>query len=260
MFTYTVTEGPQEGTYTITIAGEFTDLDVSGTVDGEPIDSESEISEVARLAGTDPIEVTVIVDEQGNSIVDEEPLEDPLADLAADLLGGVGYLGAHPGVDPGQFVGPALADEAVTVGDTWTEEIETNLEEQTVVTTVTSTVTGLEELDGTEVYVIETQTNTPPVEIDLAELFILIFTGFAEPEAMMQDLKVLTSIDATGTDIVTWFDAEAGVARKSTLVGDTHMIMDTNVPDVMTGEFSVLIMDITVDQNIEYRLISGPTD
>lgn len=266
VFTHTVADGPEEGTYAVTIEGEFTDLDVSGTVDGEPIDSEGEIPEVAELAGMDPIEVTVIVDEQGNPVLDDESVEDPLDGLFGDL-GGFGATPA-PGMDPGQFVGPAFSDEEVAVGDTWSDEVETpGMGDEPVVTNITSTVTGIEEIDGSEVYVIETQTTTSPIEFDLAEFFIGLLTAFGAPEgeeaaefeALIEQIRFLISIDESESDSVTWFDAEAGNALKYTLAGDTHMVMDLNVPDETTGELSGFVMDMAIGQEIEYRLISGPT-
>ena len=265
VFTNTVADGPEPGTYAVTIVGEFQDLEVSGTVDGVPINSTGEIPDIADLGGLEPIEVIVIVDEQGNPIVDEEALEDPLADLFGDL-GGLGAI-PTPGVGPGQFVGPALADKEVTVGDTWTEEVSTpGMGDKPVVTKITSTVTGVEEIDGVEVYVIETQTNTSPIEFDLAEFFIGLLTAFGTPEgedaaefeAMIEQLKFLISIDASESNSVTYFDAEAGVARKYALVADTHMVMDMNIPDETTGEMSGFVMDMVIDQEIDYRLITAP--
>lgn len=265
IFTNTVADGPEPGTYAVTIVGEFQDLEVSGTLDGVPIDSTGEIPDIAEFGGLEPIEVTVIVDEQGRPIVDEEPLEDPLADLFGDL-GGLGAI-PTPGVDPGQFVGPALADEDVTVGDTWTEEVSTpGMGDKPVVTTVTSTVTGVEEMDGVEVFVIETQTNTSPIEFDLAEFFIGLLTAFGTPEgedgaefeAMIEELRFMISIDASESNSVTYFDAGAGVARKYALTAETHMVMDMNIPDETTGEMSGFVMDMVIDQDLEYRLITAP--
>ena len=265
VFTNTVTDGPDPGTYAVTITGEFTDMAISGTVDGESIDSEGEIPDMADLAGLEAIEVTVIVDEQGNLVPDQEALEDPLGGLMGDL-GGLGTTPA-PGMDPGQFVGTAFSDQEVTVGDSWSDEIVTpGMGDEPIVTTFTNTVAGLDQVDGVEVYVIETQTSTSSIEIDLAEFFIGLMTAFGTPEgedaaefeAMLEEIKLLISIDAADSDSVTYFDATAGVARKYTLIASTHMIMDMNVPDETTGEFSGFTLDMTIDQDIEYRLISGP--
>ena len=82
MFTHTVADGPEEGTYEIHITGNFDDVSVTGTVDGEPVDS----SEVPDFASMEPIDVTVVVDDQGNVIsAGGEDLEDPLGGMLGDL-------------------------------------------------------------------------------------------------------------------------------------------------------------------------------
>ncbi|MCZ6567199.1 MAG: hypothetical protein O6923_02755, partial [Actinobacteria bacterium] len=55
-FTHSVAEGPQPGTYEITISGDFTDLQITGTIDGEPI-GQTDIPDFAEL---EPIEVTIV--------------------------------------------------------------------------------------------------------------------------------------------------------------------------------------------------------
>ena len=127
----------------------------------------------------EPIDVTVVVDEQGNIIHEGGDGEDPFG----GMLGGLGALGAAPtapGLDPGRFVGPPLPDEEVTVGDTWTDEIETpGLGEDPITTSITSTVTGVEELDGAEVLVIDSNATTSLIEFDLADFFAGMFGAMA---------------------------------------------------------------------------------
>jgi hypothetical protein len=188
------------------------------------------------------------------------------------MFGGMGGLGGShpaPGLDPGQFIGPPLSDEEVAVGDTWTEEIETpGLDDEPVVTSITSTVTGVEDLEGTEVLVIESNATTSLIEIDLAELFTGMFGAMAtegatpeetaEFEAMMEQMRFLMTVDDTTADSRTWFDASAGVAKQSETTSGTSISMDLNVPDDQTGQMAGFIMDMTLDQDVTYRLISGP--
>jgi hypothetical protein len=189
------------------------------------------------------------------------------------LLGGLGALGGGgnpaPGLDPGQFVGPPLPDEEVTVGDTWTDEIETpGLSEDPITTSITSTVTGVEELDGAEVLVIDSNATTSLIEFDLAEFFAGMFGAMApegasteetaEFEAMMDQLQFLISVDGSTADSTTWFDASAGLARQSETTAASNISMDMNIPDEETGEMSGFVMDMTLDQDVTYRLISGP--
>jgi hypothetical protein len=264
-FTHVVSDGPEPGTYEVHITGEFGGVTVTGTVDGETFEPE----EAPDFASLDPIDVTVVVDEQGN-LVQEGPTaaEDPLAGMFGELgpLGG----GAHtPGLDPGQFIGPPFSDEEVTVGDSWTEEVETPGLGEPVVTDVTSTVTGIEDLDGIEVYVIDSNSTTSPIEFDLAEFFAGMFGALAaegatpeetaELEAMLEQLRFLINVDGTTADSRTWFDAEAGISRQSQAASSADISMDMNIPDEETGEMVGFVMDMSLDQDITYRLISGPT-
>lgn len=266
-FTHVVSDGPEPGTYEVHITGEFTDLTVSGTVDGESVDS----SDAPEFAALDPIDVTVVVDEQGKLVTDDTALaEDPFAELfgGLDALSGGGA--PAPGLDPGGFVGPAFSDEEVTVGDTWSEEIETpGIGEDPIVTSITSTVTGVEDLDGTEVFVIESNSTTSLVEVDLGSFLAGMFGGLvpddapaeetAELEAMLDQLSFLITVDGTTADSKTWFDADAGIARQSETNAATTIAMDMNIPDEETGEMVAFTMNMDLDQDLSYRLISGPT-
>ncbi len=264
-FTHVVSDGSDPGTYEIHITGDFTDVSVTGVVDGEPVDS----SEAPDFAALEPIDVTVTVDEQGNLILDEEAAGDPLAGMFGDL-GALGNGAPTPGLDLGQFIGPPLSDEEVAVGDTWSEEIETpGLGEEPIVTSVTSTVTGLDEVDGIEVLVIESNTSTSLIEFDLAEFFAGMFGAFlpegatdaekAELEEMLAQLKFLITVDGSTADSTTLLDAEAGLARQSSTTASTNIAMDMNIPDEETGELVGFEMTMTLDQDITYRLISGPS-
>jgi hypothetical protein len=265
VFTHTVADGPEEGTYEIHIVGEFDDVSVTGTVDGEPVDS----SEVPDFASMEPVDVTVVVDEQGNVIsAGGEDIEDPLGGMFGEL-GSMGSSAPAPGLDPGQFFGPLFSDDEVAVGDTWSDEIETpGLGDEPVVTSITSTITGVEQFDGAEVYVIDTTSTTSPIEFDLAEFFRGMFGAFipeeataeetAEFEELMSQLKFLMSIDGTTADGTSRFDAGAGVARQSEISAGTHIVMDMMIPDDTTGEMIAFQMEMTIDQGITYHLISGP--
>ena len=265
-FTHAVSDGPEPGTFQVHITGEFTDVSVTGTVDGESVDS----SDIPDFAAMEPIDVTVVVDEQGNIVDEGADIEDPLS----GLLGGLGALGGGgnpaPGLDPGQFVGPPLPEEEVTVGDSWSDEIETaGPGEDPIVTSINSTVSGVEELDGAEVLVIDSNATTSLIEVDLADFFAGMIGGMApegaspeetaELEAMLDQLQFLISVDESTADSTTWSDAEAGLARQSETTAGSSISMDMNIPDEKTGELAGFVMDMTLDQDVTYRLISGPT-
>ncbi|HZD22545.1 MAG TPA: hypothetical protein VE569_03985, partial [Acidimicrobiia bacterium] len=108
-FTHAVADGPEPGTYEITITGDFSDLTFEGTVDGEPL---AEGEDIPDLAEMEPVDVTIVVDEKGNVITDQ-------SGFGEDLMGALGGLdmlnmfGSSAGTD--RLVGPPLADKEVTV-------------------------------------------------------------------------------------------------------------------------------------------------
>ncbi len=265
-FTHAVAEGPEPGTYEVTITGDFSNLEFSGTVDGEPISESGE--ELPDMAEMDPVDVTIIVDEQGNVITDESGMgEDFLGSLGGlDMLG---QLGPNAGAGSGQFVGPPLSDEEVTVGDTWSETVDIPAlpDDDPITTTIESEVVAAEELDGVDVFVIETTTSTSAVEFDLAEMLIGFMTAFvpedateeelAEMDALVDQLRFAFAVDPQVGEMTTWFDHESGIARQSSFVNSTHMVMDINIPDETTGELVEMGLDMTIDQDVTYRLVDS---
>ena len=256
-FTQSIAEGIEPDTYEVTIVGDFSDITFTGTVDGETIE------ELPDFAGLDPIDVTFLIDEKGRVIYDDEVIGDPFAGALGDM-GALGS-GAAPGMDPGQFVGPLLPDVEVTVGDTWSEEIEVPLfGDDPIVTTFEGEVTGTDTIDGHEVFVIESSTVTSPIEIDLGEFFLGFFLAFAPDEsspeyeefqAMIDGFRFVMSIDGARSESTAWFDAEAGVARQFDLSSEGVVAMDINLPDEETGELAGLVMVMELDQSISYRLL-----
>jgi hypothetical protein len=260
-----VSPGPEDGTFSIHITGDFSDVSVTGTVDGEPIADD----EAPDFAALEPVDVTVVVDEKGNVIPEDSPgLEDPFGGAMGDL-GSLGSGGPAPGLDPGQFIGPPLPDDDVTVGDTWSDEIETpGMSEEPIVTTVTSTVTGTDEIDGAGVLVIDSTSTTGLIEFDLAEFFAGLFGAFlpddaseedaAQAQDLMDQMQFLITVDGTNSATKAWFDPEVGLVRKSEVTGATNIAMSISLPDDETGEMSGFEMNMKFEQNLTYRLLSGP--
>lgn len=266
-FTQSVAEGPEPATYEVTIRGEFTDLSVEGTVDGEPVQA----GDVPDVAEMQPVDITIIVDEQGNLI--SQPGE--MGDLFGGDLGGLGGLGGlenlAPGNELGRLVGPPLTDAPVTVGDTWSETKEIampmGLEGNPITTEINCEVTDTDTIDGQDVLVIETEMITSPIEFDLAEFLIGFFSAFlgedaseedrAELDALIEDLRFLFIVDESVGNMTTWFDPEAGLARQAELDSQTNLRMDLNMPDETSGEMTGLILDMDVDQTVTYRLTNS---
>ncbi len=265
-FTHTVSEGPEPGVFEVHIVGDFSDLSFSGTIDGEPVD-ESEIPDMAQM---EPVDITVLVDEQGNIIPDDsEGIEDGLfGDFGGlDMLESLG--GGAAAFD--RFVGPPLSDGEVTVGDTWSETIEVPAlpDSDPVVTQVDSEVVGVDDLDGTEVFVIETTTTTSPIEFDLAQILVGFMTAFvpddaseeerAEIDQLVEQLRFQISVDETVGELTTRFDPAEGLAKQTDFANTTHMVMDVNIPDETTGDLVAFAMDMTITQDVTYRLVGSST-
>lgn len=267
VFTHSVADGPEEGTYEITITGDFSDLEITGTLDGEDISGDdSAIPE--DFTGMEPVERTIIVDEQGNVIAPEDDFGD---DFFGDL-GGMGGLGMledfGAGGSPGQFIGPPFTDEPVTVGDTWTNTFEIPMMPgggEEISTTVVSEVVSSEQREGVEVFVIETTTSTSAIEFDFAEILIGFMTAFvpedasdeemAELEAIAEQLRFAFAVDATEVDMTTWFDPAAGLAVEAHMVNDSHVVMDIAMPDEESGALVELLMDMSINSDITYRMV-----
>ena len=258
-FSHSVAEGPDPGTFEITIKGDFSDLSITGTMDGTPIDSE-----IPDFAEIEPIDITIVVDEQGNIV----PQDGEFGDLFGGDMGDLGGFGdfADPGADFGQFIGPPFSEDEVTVGDSWSETVETPgmMGDDPITTEINSTVTGTDTVDGYDVFVIETESVTSMIEFDLAEFLLGFFMAFiaedataeqtAELDAIMENLRFLFVIDETVSDLKTWFDFEAGYARKAEFGSATHMVIDINMPDETTGEMIGFVMDMNISQDVTYHL------
>lgn len=263
VFNYAVDDGPETGTYAVTITGDFSDLGFSGTVDGEPV-TEADIPDFANM---EPVNVTVIVDEQGNVIPDDSGTADDMFGLGGlDLLGQLGSNGSA-----GQFIGPPFTEDEVTVGDTWSETVETPTMpgEDPITTQIDSEVVGTDTVDGHDVFVIETTTTTSPISFDLGELLAGFMTAFVPEDATDEELAQLEEIvsqirfafdvDETVGHLTTSFDYEAGLARSADYSNTTHMVMDINMPDDTTNELMAFGLDMSISQDITYRLTDAPS-
>lgn len=262
-YEFVVADGPEPGTYEVTITGELGDVSATGTVDGEPLAEE----DIPSFAEMEPVSMTVIVDEQGNVIPDDPSGEDPFE----GLFGGMGDLGtgAVPGAQLGQFFGPPFSEDEVTVGDTWSTSFDTpGLTEEPITTSVTSTVTGTDEIGGNDVLVIETSTLVGAFDFDFGDFLIGMFAGFmpddlseeeqAEMDALMEEFRFLMSFDETQSDSTTYFDPAAGLTRQFDVSSTSGIGMDVNFPDEETGELAAFAMKVSISQSVSHRLLEGP--
>lgn len=261
VITYEVSDGPEAGTFTVKITGDWSDLVFSGTVDGEPIDED----DPPGFADMDPVDVTIVVDANGRPIQEG-------SDGFDDLFGGFGAFEdlLSGGFNLGSFFGPPFSDGEVTVGDTWTETVDVpGMGDDVFTTEIRSRVARTESLGGVEVFVIDTVTDTPLIEFDLAEMIIGMFEAFlqfgnptaeelAEFYEMAEQIRFAFRIEPATTTMTTWFDNEAGITRQLEIDGSVSMAFDLAMPDEDTGEVAAFALELKTTQSVRQRLISGP--
>lgn len=262
--TYAVAEGPDPGTFEVTITSDLSGFEFDATVDGESATGD----EIPEFADLDPIEVTAIVDEKGNPV--GESGFGGSSDLFGELFGDLGGMGPTPGaaLDPGRFFGPVLTDDEVEVGDSWTETIEMPLfGDDVATTTITSTIVGTESVGGADVFVIETSIANSEIRFDMAEFFMAMFEGFLGDEPSEEDLAMLEelrdqlrfvfTVDAAESVMTTKFDPERGLPIEAEVSGENRMAMDVNAPDETTGEMVAFTLDMRLSQRMSYRLVDS---
>lgn len=260
VMTYATAAGPEPGTTEITITADFAGLGVSGTANGEPFDPADDDLGLDRL---EPIDVTVVVDEKGRPITATGPGGE---DLPLGDIGGLQSFGLDPLQKP---LGPVFPDRELAIGDTWTDEQEVEGPDgEPIVSRATHTVTGSEVLDGNEVLVIESVTESSGFEFDLAELFGALFEGLgslgedggadgAEVDELLAELEFAITVAPSSGTATTWFDPEAGLVRRAEQASQVGIGMRFRGPDDATGELVGFTMDMAIDQRVTLTLVGG---
>lgn len=263
---YDVAEGPEPGTHEIAISGVFESLEIEGTVDGETLDEglmeEGTVPDLVEVP-----DLTIVIDEFGHLVsVDGEELPDdlpffgdPFSQLGDFTSGGLS----------GHF-GPAFPDEPLAVGDEWssrqTEEIEGFDTAMSVETAYE--VTGTEELDGRTVAVIDFETNTSKVELNLGEMFQALFDAFGEMGSELgngttgttvatPEVEFLITVEPSTATGTVWFDQAHGVVVKSTQNTTTAIAMVMDFSDLEDSVRTEITMDLAMDLTAE--LVGGPS-
>lgn len=263
---YDITEGPEPGTFQISISGVFDQLDITGTVDGEPVE-EGMVEEGTIPDLVEVPDLSIVIDERGRLVsVDGEEIPDdlpffgdPFSELGDFTSGGLN----------GHF-GPAFPDEPLAVGDTWSfsqsEEIEGLDAAMSVETTYE--VTGTETLNGHTVAVIEFTTETSEVVLDLGEMFQALFDAFGEMGAELGDESEDSTVDTPNITFLikiapsaaggtVWFDQEAGIVLRSSQETVTSISMVMDFSDTEEAVRTEVTMDL--EMQLEAELLEGPS-
>ena len=134
-------------------------------------------------------------------------------------------------------------------------------------TTIESTVTGTDEVDGNEVLVIETNTAVSPFSLDLGEFLAGFLGGLggegedgAEVDEMLDQIVFEIQVDNAGGDSTALFDPGAGVTRTFDITSAATIGLEVNVPDEATGELVGGSVDMTLDQHMTYTLLDSAGD
>ena len=150
--------------------GDVTDLSVIGAVGFD----ETMLTQLPDLDEIPP--AIVVIDEQGKVLefafsAAEAPYES--AEQALFELAQKQILSANAiGTNFDSPLGPVFpADQLLDVGSVWTDKTESRIGDQTVVIDYTHEITGITELNGMEVVVIESTTAISGYEVDLEDLY-----------------------------------------------------------------------------------------
>lgn len=249
--TFTVSDGPEDGTYRLDVEGDFDDVTVAGTADGEEVADPSDVDQFGTIQ---PIANSMVVDSRGR-VVAEGP---ELPSAAAPLSGLRGDLGG--------FVGPILPDGPVFEGQSWTETYSAQvLGEAAAERTVTGTFTT-DELEGAEVMVVETESVTGAAELDLAEFFEEFLLALGEDAgddtaAVDPDQVVFRiTMEPAESEGTARFDASRGLVVDWLTTDSSSLRMDVALPDQETGDIQEFVMHLDTRKTIEYSHVGDPDD
>lgn len=243
LFTYTIRQGPQEGTYLLTIEGEYDEMEVSGTIDGETVDDPGEIGELSSLG---PESTTLVVDSAGHVL---EP-----------VWGGAPNRSPTPGTSGGAagFMGPILPPDPLGTGETWGETFtEMAMGAAEVEGVLEGSLTGPAE--GDEV-IFENVKTTAAGEIDMAPFYRDFLLATAEGGEEIEGLDQLVfriGVDPGYARTIGRFDPESGLPLHTTVESTSRTATESTLPDPDTGELQRFEMSIGIEQSTTYELVAG---
>ncbi|MFQ5968340.1 MAG: hypothetical protein ACE5MI_12145 [Acidimicrobiia bacterium] len=258
--TYDVAAGPEPDTYEITVSGTFDEMSVNGTVDGQPMPDGMDLSEAGAPELIEVPSATIVIDSQGRVIegaVGGEPL--PSLDLFADPFSS--FEGITSGGLNGHF-GPAFPEGPLEMGEMWTHTVTEQIMDQTFTAESTYVVDKVTEVDGAKLAVINTTRSFSGLTLDLGEMFVALFQGFAEmsedPGAEAQladglDFTFLISLAPSTASGNVSFDPALGLTTQWTQNTNLGMTMDFAMDDGnQAGSMKMnMLFDIAIEAQLE---------
>ena len=258
---YQTSPGPGQDTTSIRILSDFELVENKMSMGGITMPDPGESAVPGFEA---PIDITVVVDQQGNVLeISSEALE--------SLFGGDSFLsGASMGSQElNRPFGPAFPDHPIGIGDTWSERIEQEgpVGLGSIVTNAEHRLVGVDEIAGRTVLVVESEYRTEGFEWDMSEFLKGFFgafsDGFSEGEAQegleaISELKLLVRATPSTVIAVTRFDSEAGLVLEGDYQVQGEVTTDMTIPDE-TGDTTSIVSTTYYDQTVTYELISPTT-
>ena len=167
--TYRIGPGPDDKTLEIHLASDLTELSVAGAEDLDETVLGPHLPDLGELPS-----VTVVVDEQGKILEvayseaesSDESVEQTLLELLQEQLLSASAIG-------GNFdgpLGPVFPTNQLDIGSVWTDTTESRIGDQTIIADYTHEITGVAELNGVEVIVIESTGTASGYEFNLEDL------------------------------------------------------------------------------------------
>ena len=223
---YRVSPGDDEGTYRVTM--DVSEMKLNGGSVNMGSDSfdfnDLPQGELDAVLDQQITEVSYVITDQGEVLTME------VAGVPIDVSGILG--GTSTGSATGQMFGPQLPDGAVNIGDTWTTVSEEQLPGMDpIVTEQTHTITGREEKNGYDTWLIKTESSTGAYTITWDDLVAMAeaMGGVGElgiDESMPPAFAMSIRSAPTGTTAYTWFEPDLGVTVAQDVVGFVSMTME----------------------------------
>ncbi len=256
---YRTDPGAEENTTIIRILSDFKLVENEASMGGITLPAD----EIDDAPGFEtPIDITVVVDQQGNV------LEFSSKELD-DLFGAENFL---PNSSAGnqQFsrpVGPAFPDHPVDVGDTWTERTEEEGPGGMVITNAEHRLVAVQGTEERPILVVESEYQTEAFEWDMSEFLTGMFGAFSgelpedeaqEGQEVLSEFKLLISVIPGPVQATTWFDPQAGLVIESEHQAQGEVTTHMTIPGE-TGEPFTISTATAYDQVVFYQLINPTT-
>jgi hypothetical protein len=255
---YQISPGSEDNTTTIRVLSDFevaeNKMSMGGINMPTPPDVEAPGFET-------PIDITVIVDLQGNVLeVFSEVLDNP--------FGGEGFLPTNPvgSQELNRPFGPAFPDHPLNIGDTWTEhsEQEGPVGMGLITTTAEHHLVGVNTDNGSTVLVIESAYRTEGFEWDMSDLLQGMFGALSEElteeepvesEGFLPEFSMLIIASPSTVSAVTHFDADAGLVISGEYQAQGEVTSQMAIPGDTDGP-STIVSSVSYEQTVTYELIS----